>query len=83
MGRYFLFRMHPWSVAEAVATNVPTTLARKPQPIGEADWQALLEHGGFPEPFITRDKRFTRVGGPAGLTSFPRRIFVRLRALKN
>jgi len=60
MGRYFLFRMHPWSVAEAVATSVPSKLGREPKAINDADWQALLRHGGFPEPFLTRDDRFTQ-----------------------
>jgi predicted AAA+ superfamily ATPase len=26
----------------------------------DAEWQALWEHGGFPEPFLRRDARFTR-----------------------
>lgn len=60
MGRYFLFRMHPWSVAEAVATDIPKQLWRSPKPISKDDWQALQEHGGFPEPFLTRDPRFTQ-----------------------
>lgn len=60
MGRYFLYRMHPWSVAEAVNIDLPVTLFRKPQPISDDDWQALWDHGGFPEPFLKRDMRFTR-----------------------
>ncbi len=59
MGRYFLYRMHPWSVAEAVATTIPDSAIRQPQPISDADWSALTEHGGFLEPFLTRDSRFT------------------------
>jgi predicted AAA+ superfamily ATPase len=60
MGRYFLFRMHPWSVAECVRTDVTSSPVRSPEPIGDADWNALLEHGGFPEPFLERNIRFTR-----------------------
>ena len=60
MGRYFLFRMHPWSVAEAVATDIPTNIIRQQRPINDADWTALNEHGGFPEPFLKRDAGFTR-----------------------
>jgi len=30
-----------------------------PQPINDADWNALLEYGGFPEPFIQRSKAFS------------------------
>ena len=60
MGRYFLYRMHPWSVAEAITTDLPKDLTRSPKAISEADWKALWEHGGFPEPFLRRDIRFTR-----------------------
>jgi uncharacterized protein DUF4143 len=31
-----------------------------PIPISDADWEALVEHGGFPEPFLRGDQRFTR-----------------------
>ena len=30
------------------------------RPISEEDWQALLEHGGFPEPFVQRSSRFSQ-----------------------
>src|SRR5205807_2039720 len=33
---------------------------RPPVEITSADWDALWEHGGFPEPFLRRDSRFTR-----------------------
>ena len=29
-------------------------------PISDADWNALLEYGGFPEPFVQRSKEFSR-----------------------
>jgi uncharacterized protein len=60
MGRYFLFRMHPWSVAECIRTSVPSEAVRAPEAISDADWTALNEHGGFPEPFLERDLRFSR-----------------------
>ncbi len=60
MGRYFLLRMHPWSVAECTTTALPEEPLRKPRRIGDEDWDALCEHGGFPEPFLKRDLRFTR-----------------------
>ncbi len=60
MGRYFLFRMHPWSVAECVRTELPGQPIQPPVSISDADWRALNEHGGFPEPFLNRDLRFTR-----------------------
>lgn len=60
MGRYLLYRMHPWSVAECVRVEVPHQEIRPPVPIPPEDWEALLLHGGFPEPFLRRDLRFTR-----------------------
>ncbi|MBI5481800.1 MAG: ATP-binding protein [Deltaproteobacteria bacterium] len=60
MGRYFLYRMHPFSVAECVRTGAPEQPIQPATPITDDDWTALLEHGGFPEPFVRREGRFTR-----------------------
>jgi len=60
MGRYFLYRMHPWSVGESLRTNLPSREIQPPAEVVSADWEALWEHGGFPEPFLRRDIRFTR-----------------------
>lgn len=60
MGRYLLYRMHPWSVGESVRTELPAEEIRPPAEIVEDEWNALWEHGGFPEPFLRRDRRFTR-----------------------
>jgi hypothetical protein len=59
MGRYFLYRMHPFSVAEALRTDIPTTPIRTPAALADKEWNALWEHGGFPEPFLRRESRFT------------------------
>jgi predicted AAA+ superfamily ATPase len=61
MGRYFLYRIHPFSIAELINTDIPNPKAiiRPPSPISGKDFSALYEHGGFPEPFIKRDKSFT------------------------
>ncbi len=59
MGRYLLYRVHPWSVAECLHTDIPEKAIRAPQEIKAADWTALCEHGGFPEPFLKRDARFS------------------------
>ena len=59
MGRYFLHRMHPLSVGELLRPAVLEAPTAPPGPIPESDWRALLEHGGFPEPFLRRDRRFT------------------------
>jgi uncharacterized protein len=60
MGRYFLYRMHPWSVAESLRTHLPQKEIHAPEEVRSSDWDALWEHGGFPEPFLRRDTRFTR-----------------------
>ena len=60
MGRYFLFHMHPFSVAELLRTETPSAPIRPPAPCDEGELKALVEHGGFPEPFLRRDARFTR-----------------------
>lgn len=60
MGRYFLYRMHPWSVGESLRTDLPQREIQLPLEVSSADWDALWEHGGFPEPFLRRDSRFTQ-----------------------
>jgi predicted AAA+ superfamily ATPase len=60
MGRYLLYRVHPWSVAECLHTDLPANPIRVPREIKAADWDALWEHGGFPEPFLKREIRFSR-----------------------
>lgn len=59
MGRYLLYRVHPWSVAECLHTDIPEMAVRASREIGATDWDALWVHGGFPEPFLKRDVRFT------------------------
>jgi predicted AAA+ superfamily ATPase len=61
MGRYFHYRMHPFSIAETDRTELPESgrITRIPMKIEENDFEALWEHGGYPEPFLKRDKRFT------------------------
>ena len=62
MGRYFLYRMHPFSVAETLETDLPDArrILRPPKKIRSVDFEALWQHGGYPEPFLKRDPRFTR-----------------------
>lgn len=59
MGRYFLYRMHPFSVGECLRVTKPLVLVQPPAPLEDADWDALWEHGGFPEPFLRRESTFT------------------------
>ena len=62
MGKYFLYRMHPFSIAETLDTNLPDSkrIVRSPNRIKSADFNALWDHGGYPEPFLKRDMRFSR-----------------------
>jgi predicted AAA+ superfamily ATPase len=60
MGRYFLYRMHPFSVGEVISIDLPIDVIRPPRAPDEREWSALWDHGGFPEPFLRRDARFTR-----------------------
>lgn len=60
MGRYFYYRIHPLSVAEIVAPHLIEGEIRPPKAIDENDWEALLQHGGFPEPFLQRSAAFSR-----------------------
>jgi predicted AAA+ superfamily ATPase len=62
MGRYFLFRMHPFSVAETVSKDPPDPkrIVRPPKRVKATDFDALWQHGGYPEPFLKRDPRFSR-----------------------
>ncbi len=60
MGRYFYYRIHPLSVAEITSPTLIPNEIREPSPIDPSDWAALLEHGGFPEPFIQRSKAFSK-----------------------
>ena len=62
MGRYLSYRMHPFSVAETVSQSLPdeADVVRPPTAIDDADFAALWQHGGFPEPYLKRDARFTR-----------------------
>jgi hypothetical protein len=62
MGRYFSFRMHPLSVAEIAASGLPDErrVLRLPASIPAKEFDALWEHGGFPEPFLQRSNSFSR-----------------------
>lgn len=60
MGRYFLYRMHPFSVGEIARTEGRNTPIAKALEIGASDWEALWTFGGFPEPFLNRNARFSQ-----------------------
>ncbi|MEI6806135.1 MAG: ATP-binding protein [Myxococcaceae bacterium] len=58
MGRYFLYRVHPFSVAELLRTEMPDKLFSMPQKLDSDQFEALYQFGGFPEAFRTAEKRF-------------------------
>lgn len=61
MGRYFHYRMHPFSIAETINTNLPdsTRIIRYPGKVKKDNFDALWRYGGYPEPFLKRDMRFS------------------------
>ena len=61
MGRYFHYRLHPFSVRETLPGIMATddaTEIQTPRSLPDEDFEALLSWGGFPEPFLKRDRRF-------------------------
>ncbi len=58
MGRYFLYRMHPLSVAELITPTLQEKEVRLPKEIPNEQFDALMTFGGFPEPFLAANKRF-------------------------
>ncbi|MEN8237250.1 MAG: ATP-binding protein [Pseudomonadota bacterium] len=61
MGRYFYYRVHPLSVSELCNLEDSLTLngcLKRPKRIEPESWKALLEFGGFPDPFINKDPAF-------------------------
>ena len=64
MGRYHSYRLHPFSVAEALeATNhiePGQQLHVSPSTAARTAFEQLMTFGGFPEPFIRNDARTLR-----------------------
>ena len=60
MGRYLPYRLHPFTVGEVARPNAAPDGTTDPSPIADADWEALLRFGGFPEMFVRRDPRLHR-----------------------
>jgi uncharacterized protein len=59
MGRYFLYRMHPLSVAECITTDLPTNIIRDPSKISDDDFENLYRYGGYPKPFLKSSQTFS------------------------
>ena len=62
MGRYFFYRMHPFSLAEVLTQELPEPerIVRRPRRFQASAWSSLWRYGGYPEPFLKRDRRFAR-----------------------
>ena len=58
MGRYFMYRMHPLSVGEITNTKLLEEEISSPHPISKKKFSALLQFGGFPEPYLKKNTRF-------------------------
>lgn len=59
MGRYFSYRLHPLSVGEILAPDHDGARLRRPSDPPPEIWRRLLERGGFPEPYLRDDTRFS------------------------
>ena len=70
MGRYYYFRLHPFSLAEILgiipkkrfleSLNVKSELEFQKKKDAEKIFKNLLTFGAFPEPFLSQDKRTLR-----------------------
>lgn len=58
MGRYFPYRLHPFSVAEILDPTLKTTEISNPKEISQELFSNLITFGGFPEPFIKKTPQF-------------------------
>lgn len=58
MGRYFPYRLHPFSVAEIVDPTLKKTEISDPKKISTLQFDHLLTYGGFPEPLLKHNSQF-------------------------
>lgn len=59
MGRYFPYRVHPLSVRELVDSSLKNEEISLPQKIDAQSMEQLIKFGGFPEPFLKANQRFS------------------------
>lgn len=59
MGRYFLYRMHPLSIAELLTTELRQSEIIQPAKLAIDKVNALVQFGGFPEPYTKADPQFS------------------------
>jgi predicted AAA+ superfamily ATPase len=58
MGRYFLYRMHPLTLAELSSSELHAVEVAPPSKPGKDSLNSLLRFGGFPEPLLRGTTRF-------------------------
>ena len=58
MGRYFIYRVHPFSVAECLRPMPRESLIAPPIKMQREQFEVLWHFGGFPEPMLKQDQRF-------------------------
>ena len=59
MGRYFLYHLHPISVGEIIGARLAEKEIQVPGPIDPQTFDSLYTFGGFPEPFLKANLRFS------------------------
>ena len=79
MGRYFNFRLHPFSLGELLHKTIPSpedivnkALDLNKSRIASEAWSSLSEFGGFPEPFIKQSAKFYNIWRQGRLTKVVR-----------
>jgi len=60
LGRYFLYRQHPFSVGEILRPEPPASPIREPAAMDGGAWEALWRFGGFPEPMVRQSGAFLK-----------------------
>ena len=60
LGRYFLYRQHPFSIGEILRPEPPSTPIRESAAMDDEAWEALWRFGGFPEPMVRQSGAFLK-----------------------
>jgi uncharacterized protein len=58
MGRYFLYRIHPFSIGELTRSKPSDDLLAQPTHITDEQLKVLFSFGGFPEPLLSQNVSF-------------------------
>lgn len=59
MGRYFLYRFHPLTVAEILCPQLrEQEIQKTPQAIDDESFASLWKFGGYPDPYLKSNQRF-------------------------